>query len=63
MKRVIVLLAGLIAGVLLSGVGTAVVMPLVPDNWRGGALIWIVTIAITILTMTVFGVLLAKPDE
>ena len=63
MKRVIVLLVGLVAGVLLSGIGAAAIVPLVPESWRGGALVWVVTIAVTILTMTVVGVLFAKSDE
>jgi hypothetical protein len=63
MKRVIVLTAGLVVGVLLSGLGAAVVVPLVPENWRGEPLVWTLTAAITILTMTVFGVILSRPDK
>ena len=63
MKSVIVLLAGLIAGVVLSGVGTAVLIPLMPEGWRGETAVWVVAGTVTVMTMTVFSLLFLKPQK
>ena len=63
MKSVIVLLAGLIAGVVLSGVGAAILIPLMPEGWRGQAAMWVVAGTVTVMTMTVFSLLFLKPQK
>jgi hypothetical protein len=63
MNHVIVLLAGLVIGVLLSGVGAALVVPLMPESWRGGPTLAALAVAITVGTMIVVGRLFAKSSQ
>jgi hypothetical protein len=41
MGRARALLIGLVAGILLSGIVVALLLPRVPDTWRSAPLVWV----------------------
>lgn len=60
MRRILSLLAGAVAGVLLAGIVAGMAIPTLPSSWRSERLIWTMAIVVVAASIGVATVL-SKP--